>query len=123
MAYQCVKLRPGNNARWNGVAKAQGEVFASSDTVYLATQIIAVNVEGLVLAGGLVRIVKENGAIAAGALCYWNATGNPQGGEAGSGCVTDTKSGTTHKLIGLATKLAGATDETVDIAKRASFWS
>ena len=123
MAYQNEHLRPGATALYNSTAVVQGEVVPVGDTVLLATQDVALSVDGSMCAGGLVRIVKENGAIAAGALCYWNDTGNPQGGTAGSGCVTDTKSGTTHKLIGHAIKLVGATDETVDIVKRASFWS
>ena len=49
---------------------------------------------------GVYELPKATGAIAQGALVYWNATGNPVVGAAGSGAVTTTAS--TNTLIGTA---------------------
>lgn len=51
-------------------------------------------------------------AITQGADLYWDVDGNPQGGEAGSGCLTATAA---DILVGPAWAAAADTDETVPV--------
>jgi hypothetical protein len=59
---------------------------------------IAAGAWGTLLVEGHFDFVKDASVFAAGDACYWNATGNPLSGIAGSGCLTSTSSGAT--LVG-----------------------
>jgi predicted RecA/RadA family phage recombinase len=52
-------------------------------------------------------------ALTQGSKLYWDADGNPQGGTAGTGCLTATATDNTY--AGVAFAAAGATAETVAI--------
>ena len=79
----------------------------------VAREAIAAGELGAITVEGLFAPVKVNGAISAGDLVYWDATGDPQGGTAGTGAATTTSAGNT--LIGVAIADAAITDETVDV--------
>jgi len=63
---------------------------------------------------GIYDVVKSTGEINAGAGVYWNATGNPIGGEAGSGAATATAG--SNKFMGWAVKAAANEDPIVRLA-------
>ncbi|MBN2445644.1 MAG: DUF2190 family protein [Phycisphaerae bacterium] len=113
--YQCRMLGEGGRIdHIPGSDVAAGEVVITNGMFQFATQPIAAGVLGtLRTAGGppLVSIVKENGEMSVGDALYWNASGDPQGGTAGTGAATTTAAGNT--LIGRVVEDAGATDEVV----------
>lgn len=116
--FQCVLLGEGGrvNHTPSGSDVDAGKVVVINGMFCFATQPIAAGVLGtLRTAGGppLVRIVKVNGGISVGNAVYWDASGNPQGGTAGTGAATTTAAGNT--FIGRAVAAAGANDETVDV--------
>ena len=56
---------------------------------------------------------KAGEAIAQGAKLYWDADGDPQGGTAGTGCITATATG--NQYIGIAWADAAADSATVRV--------
>jgi predicted RecA/RadA family phage recombinase len=64
-------------------------------------------------AEGLVDVVKKQEEITEGAPVYWDADGNPYGGDAGTGAATEDY--TSNNLMGYAVATAASTDATVRI--------
>jgi len=117
MAQQFKMVLAGNGGR---VPHTPGSAVVAGDPVIIngmacfAPHAIPAGVLGTLLtAGGPPSVwgVKANGAISVGNAVYWDADGNPQGGTAGSGCLTTTSTGNT--FFGRCIEAAGATDETV----------
>jgi predicted RecA/RadA family phage recombinase len=75
-----------------------------------ATETVAGAVEGTW------TVPKDNSNVAVGNPLYWDATGNPVGGTAGSGAFTTTA--TSHPFAGFAVTAAGTTVGTVDMILR-----
>ena len=94
-----------------GSAVVAGQVVVQNGLVGVAIRPIAANVLGSLDTAGVFDLAKEHGAVNAGATLYWDADGNPQGGEAGTGCATTTSSGNT--FIGRSVIAALEDDETV----------
>lgn len=68
-----------------------GDVIVINSVVYFAIADIAVNVLGsLVFSGGVWAGNKANVAWNVGDRIYWNPTGNPVNGTAGTGCFQNT---------------------------------
>lgn len=67
---------------------------------------------------GVYDVVKAVGAIAQWANLYWNPTGDPVGGSAGTGAITTSAAGNT--FAGVALLAAGASDPTVRVYHVAS---
>lgn len=112
--HQAVKLDEAEKIAYTPVSDvAAGAVVVQGSVVGFASQPIPANTLCSLHVSGGFRVVKANGAITAGAAVYWDADGNPQGGEAGSGAITTTAAGNT--FVGYASAAAGATDETVDV--------
>ncbi|MFO0880731.1 MAG: DUF2190 family protein [Gemmataceae bacterium] len=63
--------------------------------------------------GGVHKVRKVNSAIAVGQAVFWNATGDPYQGTAGSGAATPAGG----IFLGLATQAAGASDRTVQVLR------
>jgi len=57
---------------------------------------------------------KSGEVLAVNAKLYYDASGNPVGGTAGTGAFTGVSTG--HKECGVVTKAAGASDPTVEFA-------
>ena len=72
---------------------------------------IPANTPGSLATCGLFTVVKATGAINVGAALFWDADGNPQGGVAGTGCLTTTS--TDNTFFGFAAAAAAETDTTV----------
>lgn len=86
----------------SGSAKAYGDVVLVGQTVGVVDDSggIAAGGYGRLRVSGIIQFCADTTVWAAGDSIYWNATGNPQGGVAGTGCATSTSSGAT--LIGPA---------------------
>lgn len=93
---------------------AAGQVVVQNGFVGVANRPIPANTLGALTVFGVFAIAKAAGeGINAGAAVYWDADGNPQGGTAGTGCITATAEGNT--FAGYAIAAAGATDERVNM--------
>jgi len=90
-----------------------GDVIVVGDIVGVAPVDIAVDKKGAIQIEGVYRFPKITGAIGVGVKVYWAASGNPVGGDAGSGAATTTASG--NKLAGYAVAAAASGDATVDV--------
>jgi predicted RecA/RadA family phage recombinase len=90
---------------------AAGQVVVQSARCGVARTPIAANTPGSLAVGGLFTVVKATGAINVGAALFWDADGNPQGGVAGTGCLTTTS--TDNTFFGFAAAAAAETDTTV----------
>jgi len=91
-----------------------GDVVVQNNMIGVASRDIAANALGALAVEGVVRLPKAAAtAINAGVQTYWDADGDPNGGEAGSGCATTTSTGNVY--AGLAVKDAASDDTTVDV--------
>ncbi len=97
-----------------------GDIVVIGTSVFLATDDIAgtttsfnngTQTTGGVLTRGLWKVPKDTSTFSDGDPIYWNATGNPIGGTAGTGCATSTASG--NNLMGQAVQAQLTGDATV----------
>lgn len=103
-AGDCIDYTPGT-------AKSAGDVVVQNGMVGFVTTDLAANEKGSLCILGVADTVKANGAINAGNALYWDADGDPQGGTAGTGCLTTTAAA--NDFAGWAVEAAGANDERV----------
>jgi collagen type VII alpha len=96
-------------------AVAAGAVVLIGTIPMIAKRDIAANTLGNLDCGGVFDVVKDGSAFSAGDAVYWNATGNPVVGTAGTGAATSTASG--NNLLGVVTPdgAAVAGDSTVRV--------
>jgi len=94
-------------------AVAAGQVVVQANLVGIATSAIAANALGSLVVEGIFDVVQAAEIIPAGAPVYWDADGNPVGGEAGTGAATATATGNT--FMGYAQELTAAENSTVTI--------
>ena len=73
-----------------GSAVTAGDVVVLGSIVGIATQDIAASVKGSLSLDGVFFVPKITGVNAVGTLIYWDPTGDPVGGTAGSGAATST---------------------------------
>jgi len=100
-----------------GSAITAGDVVVHGTAlVTIATQNIAANKKGSLATCGQFRGPKVTGALSKGDAIFWDADGDPVGGDAGTGALTD--DGTKGPFAGWVTVAAGASDETVDFELR-----
>ena len=99
----------------NGTASdiACGAPVVVNVVVGVAIGLIAAGKSGTLAILTVVNIVKAQEAFAQGAAVYWNTTGNPYGGTAGSGAATGTAAGA--YFMGRAIVAAGSTDARVRV--------
>jgi predicted RecA/RadA family phage recombinase len=99
-----------------GSAVSVGDVVVIGTILGIAHQDIASGALGsLAIDGGIYDVVKITGSISQWTLVYWNATGDPVGGTAGTGAATTTAG--SNNLLGIAIAAAGSSDTTVRILK------
>jgi len=92
-----------------GAAVAAGDVVVIGELVGVAKSPIAANALGALAVKGIFDLAKATGggtAISAGALAYWDDTGNVATTDAGAGA---------NKLIGKCVKAAADADATVRV--------
>ena len=83
-----------------------GDVLVFGSRVYVAPTDIAVGQVGALASRGVFYVPKDGSSFAAGDAVYWNPTGSPTVGTAGTGCATSTRQGAV--LMGLVTPAGAA---------------
>lgn len=112
--YQARVLSGGRQVDYTpGTAKSAGSVVVANGLVGIVANDIAANTLGALHVGAVAAVVKATGAVQLGEAVYWNATGNPVGGTAGSGAATTTAAG--NMFLGYAVLAAGSSDEVVQV--------
>ena len=96
-----------------GSAVTAGDVIVLGSVVAIATEDIAASTLGALALDGVFKVPKITGANAVGTLIYWNPTGDPVGGTAGSGAATSTAG--TLKQLGYVAVASLSADETVQV--------
>jgi len=95
---------------------AAGDVVVQGDLVGVAKLPIASGALGALAVRGVFDVVQAAVAFTAGDAVYWDADGDPVGGEAGTGAATSTA--TSNTFMGFALADTADTDETVRLALR-----
>ncbi len=90
-----------------------GQVVVLGGVPMVAKDAIAANALGALQTIGIYKVPKITGAIAAGAVVFWNATGSPVTGDASSGAATVTAPGNT--AMGIAVLAAASGDIYVNV--------
>lgn len=92
----------------------------AGDVVVLGTRLITIALVdiaaaalGALATSGLFGVPKVNGAVTKGAALYWDADGDPEGGDAGTGAFTTNSA--LGPFAGFAAAAAAETDEKVDL--------
>ena len=90
----------GNNLKYTPASTAvtAGDVIVIGTIPFVADVDIAVGRQGDISCAGVFDVPKDGSTFADGDPVYWNATGNPNGGTAGTGACTSTASG--NNLMG-----------------------
>jgi predicted RecA/RadA family phage recombinase len=96
-----------------GSAVTGGDVIVLGSVVGIATQDIAANAKGSLALEGVFKVPKITGVNAVGTLIYWDPTGNPVNGTAGSGAATSTAG--SLKQLGYVAEASLSADETVKV--------
>jgi len=92
---------------------AAGAVVVLGGLVGITKTPISANALGSLAVEGVFNVVKAQESFAVGDKVYWNPTGDPYGGQAGSGAAT--KSPNNNALLGRAIRAAAATDATLTV--------
>lgn len=95
-----------------GSAVAAGDVVVVGGKPLIAHDDIASGALGALFTTGLYRVPKKTGAIALGDPLYWNPTGDPNTGTAGTGSVSNTAA-LGAVFMGFATLAALSADDYV----------
>lgn len=96
-------------------AVTAGTVVVVNDLVGVPANDIEASRLGALAMFGTYSVVKANGTIDEGNPVYWDADGDPQGGTAGTGCLTTTATG--NKFFGLCVRDAALNDQRVLVLK------
>lgn len=97
-----------------GSAVSAGDVVVQGRVVGIAPQAIAASVKGTLDVTGIWNVPKDvTNFSSVGLPVYWNATGDPYGGTAGSGCATRNARGNT--FMGFCVETAGTTTGDCDV--------
>lgn len=101
-----------------GSAVLAGTVYVLGNLVTIVTKDIAADEKGATCVRGVFNVPKDNSDVSAGDTLYWNASGDPYGGTAGSGAFTKTVG--SNKIAGHALEAAGTTTGDVDMLLHSS---
>lgn len=101
-----------------GADVTAGDVTIQSTLVGIPSSDIADSELGSLTLTGQFDVVKITGAISVGVAVYWDATGDPLGGTAGTGAATTTAAGNTY--FGQSVLAAAETDTTVRLILRST---
>lgn len=94
-------------------AASAGDCVSIGSLFGIVATDLAASERGSVVVSGQISMPKVTGAISRGARVYWNPTGDPVGGTAGSGAVTTSDSA--GFLIGIAVEAAVSGDSAVTV--------
>ena len=101
---QSIDYTPGSDV-------AAGDVVVQGALVGVAKLPIASGALGALAVRGVFDVVQAAVAFTAGDAVYWDADGDPVGGDAGTGAATSTA--TSNTFMGFALADTADTDETV----------
>jgi len=90
-----------------------GTVYVIGNLVTIVPRDIAADEKGATTTRGVFNVPKDNSDVSAGDTLYWNATGDPVGGDAGTGAFTKTVG--SNKIAGTALEAAGTGVGDVDM--------
>lgn len=96
-----------------GSAKDAGDIVTQADLTGSVVTDLNASELGSLHVGGVHLISKVQSAFAAGQAVFWNPTGNPYGGTAGTGAATPSGG----VFLGYATEAAGANDAKVRVLR------
>jgi len=91
-----------------GSAVTCGDVVVVGNRALIADHDIAANVKGALATEGIFAVPKKTGAWTVGLPVYWDATGDPDNGTAGSGAASQVAGGV---YMGIATAAAASGDD------------
>jgi len=91
-------------------AKIGGDVVVSGGIVGVTATDLAASEKGSLAIEGIFQVPKTTAAWVAGQPCYWNATGDPDSGDAGSGAANQIGNGV---YMGIAVQAQASGDNTV----------
>ncbi len=116
---QAIFRQPGNSIDYTpSTAVSAGDVVVQGTLVAIARADIAANALGALATAGVFDGAKITGAMSAGDALYWDSTGDPLGGTAGSGAFTTTAAGNSY--AGRVLVDAAETDTTVNFDLRST---
>ncbi len=107
--YLCGEQNPADYIP--GSAVAAGAVVVINGQFGIAPLAIASGAKGTLYTSGTYRFVKATGAIGDRDLVQWNASGDPLGGDSGTGAAA----GSGGLIIGPAAGAAAESAHTVDV--------
>ena len=111
------KIKDGESATYTTTpAVTAGDIVVQGSMPGIATEGIAALGTGKLDLDGVFDVVKGPDAFIIGAPVFWNATGSPLGGVAGTGCATATRGA--NVFLGWATVAALADDTVVRVKKK-----
>lgn len=96
-------------------AVSVGDVIVLGTRVFIAPVDIAANAKGSLATEGIWRVPKITGAILVLDPIYWNPTGDPDNGTAGTGAATKTPAAGAY-FMGFAVEAAASSDDYVKLA-------
>lgn len=109
-----VYRQAGESIDYNpGSAVLAGTVYVIGNLVTIVPKDIAADEMGATCTRGVFNVPKDNSDVSAGDTLYWNSTGDPYGGTAGSGAFTKTVG--SNKIAGTALEAAGTTTGDCDM--------
>ncbi len=108
-------IQPGQTIGFTngGSAVVSGQVIIQGTLVGVSQTDVAANGLGVMGIEGVYALPKKAEALTLGAKVYWDATGNPVVGAAGSGALTATVGSNTY--AGVVTAGAASGDATVQV--------
>lgn len=116
---QAIVVKDNETADYTpGADVTAGEVTIQSTLVGIPSIDIADSTLGTLNLTGQFDVVKITGAISVGVAVYWDSTGDPLGGTAGTGAATTTAAGNTY--FGQSVLAAAETDTTVRLILRST---
>ncbi len=96
-----------------GTAVTAGTVVVQGSVVGITTEDIEANKPGSLALEGVFKVPKITGSLGVGTLAYWDPTGNPVSGDAGSGAATGTAGAL--KQMGYVAEAALSADKVVKV--------
>lgn len=103
----CIYRQVGDTIDYTpGSAVVAGTVYVIGTTIVTIVPCdIAANEKGATATRGVFNVPKDSSDVAAGDALYWDADGDPVGGDAGTGAFTKTAGG--NVFAGIALEVAG----------------
>jgi predicted RecA/RadA family phage recombinase len=96
-----------------GSAVLAGTIYVLGNIVTIVPKDIAADEAGATATRGVFNVPKDDSDVSAGDTLYWNATGDPVDGDAGTGAFTKTVGANT--IAGTAIEAAGTSVGDVDM--------